>query len=121
MSAIKSIVMNAAHGWTGRKAIRMADDRLISLNAAIDAFKKALTVGEWKGNYVTIRSAIGYEGAKHILESLPTVDAVPVVRCKDCIRFSPDDDVWGWCTVSGKMRCKDYCSYGVREDGEQHG
>jgi len=52
------------------------------------------------------------------LEYAPTVDAVPVVRCKDCIRFFPDDDVWGWCTVSGKMRCKDYCSYGVREDGD---
>ena len=43
-----------------------------------------------------------------------------LVRCKDCIRFRPDDDVWGWCTVSGKMRCKDFCSYGVRKDGEQH-
>ena len=52
------------------------------------------------------------------LEDAPTVDAVPVVRCKDCIRFLTDDDVWGWCTVSGKMRCKDYCSYGVREDGD---
>jgi hypothetical protein len=38
---------------------------------AIDAFKKELTVGESKGNYVTICSAIGYEGAKQILESLP--------------------------------------------------
>ena len=54
------------------------------------------------------------------LEYAPTVDAVPVVRCKDCIRFFPDDDVWGWCTVSGKMRCKDYCSYGVREDGDHN-
>ena len=51
-------------------------------------------------------------------EDVERVDAVPVVRCKDCIRFLTDDDVWGWCTVSGKMRCKDYCSYGVREDGE---
>ena len=53
-------------------------------------------------------------------EALPTVDAVEVVRCKDCNRFRPDDDIWGWCTVSAKMRCKDYCSYGVRKDGEQH-
>ena len=53
------------------------------------------------------------------IDDAPTVDAVTVVRCADCIRFRPDDDVWGWCTVSGKMRCKDYCSYGVRKDGEQ--
>lgn len=46
------------------------------------------------------------------------VDAVEVVRCADCIRFRPDDEVWGWCTVSGKMRRKDYCSYGVRKDGD---
>lgn len=49
------------------------------------------------------------------------VDAVPVVRCADCIRFRPDDEVWGWCTVSGKMRLKDYCSYGVRKDGDGNG
>lgn len=68
--------------------------------------------------------------AKEMVADAPTVDAVEVVRCADCIRFRPDDDVWGWCTVSGKMRCKDYCSYGVRErqwmkklrkDDEQHG
>jgi len=51
------------------------------------------------------------------IQGMDTVDAVPVVRCRDCIRFRPDDDVWGWCTVSGKMRCKDFCSYGVRKDG----
>ena len=49
-----------------------------------------------------------------------TVDAVPVVRCKDCIRYRPNGEVWGHCTVSGigKMRRKDYCSYGVRKDGD---
>lgn len=49
----------------------MKDD-VISRQGAIDAFKKELTVGESKGNYVTICSAVGYEGAKQILESLPS-------------------------------------------------
>jgi len=57
---------------------------------------------------------------REALGRVESVDAVPVVRCKDCIRFRPDDDVWGWCAVSGKMRCKGYCSYGVRKDGEQN-
>ena len=56
-----------------------------------------------------------------MLHDAPTVDAVPVVRCADCIRFRPDDEVWGWCTVLGKMRLKDYCSYGVRKDGDGNG
>lgn len=51
----------------------MSDD-LISRQAAIDAFEKELTVGESKGNYVTICSAVGYEGAKQILERLPSAE-----------------------------------------------
>ena len=47
-------------------------DDLISRQTAIKAFKKELTVGESKGKYVTICSAIGYGGAKRILESLPS-------------------------------------------------
>lgn len=57
---------------------------LINRRAAIDAFEKELTVGESKGNYVTICSAVCYEGAKQILEGLPSIDAVEIVRCKDC-------------------------------------
>ena len=52
------------------------------------------------------------------IRQFKAADVAPVVRCKDCIRFHPDDDVWGWCTVSRKMRRKDYCSYGVRKDGD---
>ena len=81
--------------------------KLIELDAAIEALKRAEALSR----------AFGYHAVIDAVEALPTVDAVPVVRCADCIRFRPDDDVWGWCTVSGKMRCKDYCSYGVRKDG----
>jgi len=58
--------------------------------------------------------------AKKMVADAPTADAVPVVRCKDCIRYHPDDDVWGQCTVSGKMRRKDFCSYGISKDGDHH-
>lgn len=98
----------------------MRDDRLISLNAAIDAFKKALTVGESKGNYVTICSAIGYEGAKHILESLPTVDAVKVVRCKDC-KHNPKLEWFGcpMASLSEKQRPETaWCWKGERKDDD---
>ena len=94
----------------------MKDDRLISLNAAIDALWHSIEC-ENGGELQSYAEAVVGD-AEDVLKALPIVDAVPVVRCKDCIRFFPDDDVWGWCTVSGKMRCKDYCSYGVREDGD---
>ena len=82
--------------------------KLIELDAAIAETRKDTGYADPLNVMTAIRDR---------LEALPTVDAVPVVRCADCIRFRPDDDVWGWCTVSGKMRCKDYCSYGVRKDG----
>lgn len=68
--------------------------KLIELDAALDAFKKELTVGESKGNYVTICSAVGYEGAKHILESLPSAQQwIP------CDKGEPDEDMECWVTV----------------------
>lgn len=62
---------------------------LISRQAAIDEFKKELTVGESKGNYVTICSAVGYEGAKQILERLPSVQERKERKMCDAMDF-PD-------------------------------
>lgn len=54
-----------------------------------------------------------------IIQGMPTVDAVPVVRCADCIRYRPDGNVWGRCTMAANpMRKKDFCSYGVRKDDD---
>ena len=57
------------------------------------------------------------------LDSEPTVDAVPVVRCRECKRrYKPmDDDLRNeiWCEFIGStMRKDDFCSYGCA-DGEQ--
>lgn len=58
------------------------------------------------------------------IEDAPTIDAVEVVRCKDC-KWSD----W-YMTLNGEHRCycmehgslghtdDDFCSYGEREDGE---
>lgn len=54
----------------------------------------------------------------YLIDDAQNMDAVEVVRCDDCIRFHPDGDVWGWCAVEGKMRRNDYCSYGLRKDGD---
>ena len=57
---------------------------------------------------------------KGVLESAPTVDAVSVVRCKDCIRRY-DSDECPMCYVSGGQYYEytsgnGYCDRGERKD-----
>lgn len=56
------------------------------------------------------------EQIQEVLNLLPAVDAVEVVRCKDCKRYQLDSIFHvGFC--DGK-RCKDddFCSYGERKE-----
>lgn len=54
----------------------------------------------------------------------PEVDAMPVVRCKDCERWDDDPDTYGAdngpkgkCMKSFETMCADdFCSYGERKD-----
>ena len=62
---------------------------------------------------------------KSALEKAPTVDAVPVVRCKDC-KWSKRDNLLDkhWCKhflCESEVRENDYCSYGERRDGDGNG
>ena len=59
----------------------------------------------------------------------PTVDAVEVVRCKDCKHYMPQKKSAHWenranyCNriVTIKPRPYDFCSYGERKDGDDNG
>lgn len=48
---------------------------------------------------------------RSIIDKMATVDAVEVVRCKDCIQW---DDKEKDCCVFYNRREFDYCSYGER-------
>lgn len=55
-------------------------------------------------------------------EEAPTIDAVPVVRCKDCIRWIRNrgvtDSPNGHCFyLDVEMNGHDFCSYGERKEG----
>lgn len=62
-------------------------------------------------------------GVQKQIDKLPTVDAVKVVRCKDCAKWSgvPFGNVcrrWS-APLAGMKNCTgpdDYCSYGERRD-----
>ena len=47
------------------------------------------------------------------IEAAPTVDAVPVVRCRDCRKFK----TYGCRMVASGY--DDFCSYGEREEGAE--
>ena len=69
--------------------------------------------------------AYGYVDANQISE-VPTIDAVEIVRCKDCKHYRPQkksahwEDRANYCDrfVTIKTRPYDFCSYGKRKDGD---
>ena len=67
-----------------------------------------------------------------IIEMQPTVDAVEVVRCRDCKYWKPsgskagnsfaDMEYIGGCEFTNYCRREsDFCSYGERKDGDGNG
>ena len=62
----------------------------------------------------------------NILLHAPTVDAVPVIRCRECKHFKIGEDNVYYCRRDklGRgifMRKSDFCSYGERKDGDGNG
>lgn len=107
--------------------------RLIDADALpklLDAEYKQTMKLIWEGEKHLDNLAEGFTEASHIAKYIaPTVDAVPVVRCKDCkhcrelnrkdrIEEAYADGVL-WCTnQSDGVWPDDYCSYGERRGGE---
>ena len=84
--------------------------KLIELDAAINA--------TWKDTGYTdslnVMTAI-----RDRLEALPTVDAVPVVRCKDCKFYYRMTAETGICQLCCRHLGNDgFCSEGERKDGD---
>ena len=55
-----------------------------------------------------------------IVESIimsPTVDTVPVIRCKDCVHFKQSKVLGNTCALTGNhVTKKDYCSKAERKE-----
>ena len=75
--------------------------------------------------------------AKYMLDKMPTIDAVPVVRCQECKHFrhygktslfiNGKNIKAGWCQrrisydEEYRMTADDFCSYGERKEGADNG
>ena len=61
----------------------------------------------------------GIRKALRCIEQAPTVDAVPVVRCREC---KYRDGTPGQPNIQcGQMHEDDFCSYGERKEGADNG
>ena len=94
------------------------DMRLLDADALYAEFEKAA----WYNN------ADRDEVAEPLVLDAPTIDAVPVVRCKDCKhrKLSGAAPFMYYCCnnndgLVGALREDDFCSYGELKDGDGNG
>ena len=75
-------------------------------------------------DYYHHRTEIQHKALKEAIERVPTIDAVPVVRCKDCKymteHYDTDGNVPYWtCSEWDSGTDYDgYCHYGERKENE---
>ena len=65
------------------------------------------------------RFRVYYGYAKSFINAAPTVDAVEVVRCREC-KYHEDTSVTEFkhcCLIGKTVRYNDFCSYGERKEG----
>lgn len=86
----------------------MIDVRLIDADALIEQLEGILSDYTSHGAFPN-----GYdiEDAMDSITNAPTIDAIPVVRCKDCKFWEHGD-----CYRLELSRLTDFCSYGERKE-----
>ena len=96
------------------------EKRLIDANALKESVMKEIRHywNEGEGGYYLAEDVIPD------IDLAPTVDAVEVVRCKDCKHFGHNIENETYCRCTGGLSDpeeNDFCSYGERraEDGNQ--
>ena len=96
------------------------------MSRLIDA--DALGVGRCSKDILPAAYCAGWNGLIELIEKAPTIDAVPVVRCRECKHWKPsgskagnsfsDMEYIGGCEFTKYCRREsDFCSYGERKEG----
>ena len=93
----------------------MATKRLIDANALLEKIQFRIEPYGVVG--ATIKDCV--EKTREIIMAEPAVDAVEVVRCKDCINAEYFNGVLVCGVANDVVRQKnDFCSYGERKDND---
>ena len=100
------------------------EKRLIDANALLENLGEEPMV--WSDGEAEIQERNDWQRFKACVEAQDTVDAVEVVRCKDCIHWYEADGVCLKIYSDGAVspyawqdrKEDDFCSYGERKDNE---
>lgn len=77
---------------------------------------EALGVGRCSKDILPAAYCAGWNGLLNIINDAPTIDAVPVVRCRECSYRLPKGTV---CQLSGvTITGDDFCSRGQRKEAD---
>ena len=76
----------------------------------------ALGVGRCSKDILPAAYCAGWNGLIELIEKAPTIDAVPVVRCRECKHLGFCGDA----TNLEVMGFYGYCSRGERKEGADH-
>ena len=101
--------------------MRLIDADALTVGLRLAAKRMAASDSEWLKGY-----ADGLDAASNAVAEAPTIDAVPVVRCKDCKHGKTWKNAWGIEGFKCDLLCVDlspeaFCSYGERKDGANDG
>ena len=96
--------------------------RLIDANALMDVIR------QHEYRLATKQGSIDYGmftlGIQQAVDEQPTVDAVPVIRCRECKHCDPENYHCDHPMSTGaplSRKPDDFCSYGEREEGADNG
>lgn len=86
--------------------------RLIDANALVEHLARCIEQSKGLMRYVCV-------AIKCFVEQMPTVDAVEVVRCKDC-KYCNSDTQGLWCfrDYENDLKPDDFCSNGERRTAD---
>ena len=102
--------------------MRLIDaDNLLKQYERIDWFSVSKEGQFMRGATTEDNPFIHYYEGEEIIKNAPTVDAVPVVRCRECkYRFKNNGHDKSGCPIIDTniwMDDDDFCSHGEREEG----
>ena len=92
------------------------------MSRLIDA--DALGVGRCSKDILPAAYCAGWNGLIELIEKAPTIDAVPVVRCRECKHCDPENhhcDHHMGTAAPLRRKPDDFCSYGKRKEGADNG